>query len=146
MPRLMRCKYCGTLQDEPRGAKVCVQCGGELVFEGAVVPASNTYIKAQLELDQVAAPADQIIDRHLIITIETPDAVPSAEQAPTETGREPLNFVAVLDVSGSMGGTKIKSAKEAVRQAVRKAIEGRPTLTELVNEKVSARHPFRYAP
>jgi 4-hydroxy-tetrahydrodipicolinate synthase len=35
---------------------------------------------------------------------------------------------------------------KAVRQAVRKAIEGRPTLTELVNEKVSARHPFRYAP
>ncbi len=35
---------------------------------------------------------------------------------------------------------------KAVRQAVRKAIEGRPTLGELVNEKVSARHPFRYAP
>jgi formaldehyde-activating enzyme len=35
---------------------------------------------------------------------------------------------------------------KAVRQAVRKAIEGRPTLHELINEKVSARHPFRYAP
>ena len=35
---------------------------------------------------------------------------------------------------------------KAVRQAVRKAIEGRPTMKELVNEKVSARHPFRYAP
>lgn len=35
---------------------------------------------------------------------------------------------------------------KAVRQAVRKAIEGRPTAEELVNEKVSARHPFRYAP
>ena len=35
---------------------------------------------------------------------------------------------------------------KAVRQAVRKAIEGRPTTKELVNEKVSARHPFRYAP
>ena len=35
---------------------------------------------------------------------------------------------------------------KAVRQAVRKAIEGRPTMSELVNEKVSARHPFRYAP
>ncbi len=35
---------------------------------------------------------------------------------------------------------------KAVRQAVRKAIEGRPTLDELVNEKMSARHPFRYAP
>ena len=35
---------------------------------------------------------------------------------------------------------------KAMRQAVRKAIEGRPTPGELVNEKVSARHPFRYAP
>jgi 4-hydroxy-tetrahydrodipicolinate synthase len=35
---------------------------------------------------------------------------------------------------------------KAVRQAIRKAIEGRPTMGELVNEKVSARHPFRYAP
>jgi 4-hydroxy-tetrahydrodipicolinate synthase len=35
---------------------------------------------------------------------------------------------------------------KAVRQAVRKAIEGRPTTPELLNEKASARHPFRYAP
>ncbi|MGD9100710.1 MAG: dihydrodipicolinate synthase family protein [Anaerolineae bacterium] len=35
---------------------------------------------------------------------------------------------------------------KAVRQAVRKAIEGRPTTQELLNEKVAARHPFRYAP
>jgi 5,6,7,8-tetrahydromethanopterin hydro-lyase len=35
---------------------------------------------------------------------------------------------------------------KAMRQAVRKAIEGRPTPDEFVNEKVSARHPFRYAP
>lgn len=35
---------------------------------------------------------------------------------------------------------------KAIRQAVRKAIEGRPTVAELINEKVSARHPFRYAP
>ena len=124
MPRLMRCKYCGTLQDEPKGAKVCIQCGGELVFEGEVAPTANTYVKAQLELDQVVAPADQIVDRHLIITVETPDAVPSDEQAPTATGREPLNFVAVLDISGSMGGTKIQSAKEAVRQAVQRLQDG----------------------
>jgi Ca-activated chloride channel family protein len=120
----MRCKYCGTLQDEPKGAKVCIQCGGELVFEGAVAPATNTYVKAQLELDQVAAPADQIVDRHLIITVETPDQVPSHEQVHTETGREPMNFVAVLDVSGSMGGSKIRSAKEAVRQAVQRLQDG----------------------
>ena len=35
---------------------------------------------------------------------------------------------------------------KATNQAIRKAIEGRPTLAELFNEKVAARHPFRYAP
>jgi 4-hydroxy-tetrahydrodipicolinate synthase len=35
---------------------------------------------------------------------------------------------------------------KATMQAVRKAIEGRPTMAELFNEKAAARHPFRYAP
>ena len=35
---------------------------------------------------------------------------------------------------------------KAMRGAIRKALEGRPTLEELVTEKESARHPFRYAP
>jgi len=35
---------------------------------------------------------------------------------------------------------------KAMRGAIRKALEGRPTLEELVAEKESARHPFRYAP
>lgn len=35
---------------------------------------------------------------------------------------------------------------KATLQALRKAIEGRPTVGELLNEKASARHPFRYAP
>ena len=35
---------------------------------------------------------------------------------------------------------------KAMRHAIRKAIEGRPTLEELLNEKEAARHPFRYAP
>jgi 4-hydroxy-tetrahydrodipicolinate synthase len=35
---------------------------------------------------------------------------------------------------------------KATRQAIRKAIEGRPTLAELVTERTAARHPFRYAP
>lgn len=124
MPRLMRCKHCGTLQDEPVGVKVCAQCGGELTFEPEGVSPSGSYVRAHLELDQVAAPAGQIVERHLIVSIETPDAVPSHEQAPTSTGREPLNFVAVLDVSGSMGGAKIQAAKEAVRQAVQRLQDG----------------------
>jgi formaldehyde-activating enzyme len=40
---------------------------------------------------------------------------------------------------------KINNYK-AMRGAIRKALEGRPTLQELVAEKASARHPFRYAP
>ena len=35
---------------------------------------------------------------------------------------------------------------KAMRGAIRKAVEGRPTLHELINEKHAARHPFRYAP
>jgi len=35
---------------------------------------------------------------------------------------------------------------KAMRGAIRKAIEGRPTLRELIAEKEAARHPFRYAP
>jgi 4-hydroxy-tetrahydrodipicolinate synthase len=35
---------------------------------------------------------------------------------------------------------------KATRHAIRKALEGRPTVEELVHEKAAARHPFRYAP
>ncbi len=35
---------------------------------------------------------------------------------------------------------------KAMRAAIRKAIEGRPTLEELLSQKECARHPFRYAP
>ena len=35
---------------------------------------------------------------------------------------------------------------KAMRAAIRKAIESRPTLDELLAERHSARHPFRYAP
>ena len=34
----------------------------------------------------------------------------------------------------------------AMRAAIRKALEGRPTLEELIAERRAARHPFRYAP
>lgn len=40
---------------------------------------------------------------------------------------------------------KINNYK-AMRGAIRKALEGRPTFQELVAEKAAARHPFRYAP
>jgi 4-hydroxy-tetrahydrodipicolinate synthase len=35
---------------------------------------------------------------------------------------------------------------KAMRAAIRKAIEGRPTVEELLHEKEAARHPLRYAP
>ena len=35
---------------------------------------------------------------------------------------------------------------KAMRAAIRKAIEGRPTIDELLREKEAARHPLRYAP
>ena len=111
MSHLMRCLYCGLLQDEPRGVKACARCGGELVFEQP--PPTRSYVQAQIELDQINAPADQIVDRHLVLTIQTPPQVPDDEAAPTESGREPMTFTAVLDVSGSMRRDKLDAAKEA---------------------------------
>lgn len=35
---------------------------------------------------------------------------------------------------------------KAMRHAIRKALEERPTVNELLNEKESSRHPFRYSP
>jgi Ca-activated chloride channel family protein len=122
MAQLMRCLFCGLLQDEPRGVKTCARCGGELAFEKPA-PA-RSYVKAQMELDQINAPADQIVDRHLVITIRTPSQVPDEEAAPTTSGREPLAFTAVLDVSGSMRGEKLEAAKEGVSQAARRLHDG----------------------
>ena len=117
---LMRCLFCGLLQDEPKGVKACPRCGGELAFEQEPSPsAARSYLKAQLEIDQINAPADQIVDRYLVITIQSPDQVPDDEAAPTESGREAMGFTAVLDVSGSMRGKKINTARDAIRQAVR---------------------------
>jgi Ca-activated chloride channel family protein len=125
MPRLMRCLYCGALQDEPKGVKGCLRCGGELVFEIEPPPsARRSYVQVQMELDQVQAPAGRNVDRYLLVTLRTPAVVPPGEAAPTEAGRAPLSFVAVLDVSGSMQGTKLAQAKEAVRQALVRLHDG----------------------
>lgn len=125
MSRLMRCQYCGLLQDEPAGVKVCARCGGELAFEDEPPPDERgSYVRAQMELDQVTAPAGQHVDRYLLITVQTPAQVPPDQAAPTEIGRQPLSFTAVLDVSGSMRGQKLAQAKEAVRQALRRLHDG----------------------
>ena len=125
MARLMRCHFCGTLQDEPKGAKTCVRCGGELGYEAEPGPGeSGSYVQVQMELDQVAAPAGRNVERHLLITLRTPDSVPKDQAAPAQTGRAPLGFHAVLDVSGSMSGEKLVNAKEAVRQALHRLHDG----------------------
>ena len=125
MPNLMRCLYCGLLQDEPAGVKVCARCGGELTFEIEPPPDQRaSYVRAEMELDQVTAPGGRNVDRYLLVTIRTPEQVPPEEAAPTQTGRQPLSFVAVLDVSGSMRGPKLAQAKEAVRQALRRLHDG----------------------
>jgi Ca-activated chloride channel family protein len=117
MTKLMRCPYCGLLQDEPSGVKTCARCGGALEYESQP-PGQKTYIQVQMELDQVAAPPDRNLERYLLVTVRTPREVPSEEAAPTDAGRPPLNFTAVLDVSGSMRGEKLRQAKAAVLQAV----------------------------
>jgi len=125
MANLMRCLFCGLLQDEPEGVKQCQRCGGELVFEEGAEPKGNGhYLKTQMELDQVNAPAGQMVDRHLLITIRTPDTVPGNFLADTESGRQALSFNVVLDVSGSMRGMKIENTKQALRMAARMLREG----------------------
>ncbi|MEI6667548.1 MAG: VWA domain-containing protein [Acidobacteriota bacterium] len=62
------------------------------------------------------------IDRHLIRaaggSVRYLLATVTAPQAPAKNNRDPLNVALVLDRSGSMGGSKIKLAREAVRQAL----------------------------
>ncbi len=117
MAKLMRCVYCGLLQDEPGGIKECSRCGGSLIFENHLALGQETYLQVQMELDQVAAPAGQNIERYLLVTIRTPKEVPSEEMPPATHSRPPVNFSAVLDVSGSMQGEKLTQAKLAVRLA-----------------------------
>jgi len=137
MKRLMRCVYCGILQDEPAGAKTCLRCGGELVFETPPPPGDkDSYIQAQLELDQVQAPAGQNIERHLLLTLRTPDQVPASQKAKTITGRPPLGFTAILDVSGSMHGEKLLQAKESLRQALQHLQDGDSLALVIFNDNV----------
>jgi uncharacterized protein YegL len=120
MAQLMRCPYCGLLQDEPAGVKTCSRCGGGLEYENQPPTGKgSSYLQVQMELDQVAAPAGHNVERYLLLTIRTPAKVPAKEAAPAGKKRPPLNFSSVLDVSGSMQGDKISQAKEAIRQAVR---------------------------
>jgi len=125
MPALMRCIYCGILQDEPAGAKVCRRCGGELVFEmEQLASSSESYIQVQMELDQVKAPANQNFDRYLLVTLQSPSEIPAAHAAPEASARQPIIFTAVLDVSGSMGGPKLAQAKEAIHHALHRLHDG----------------------
>jgi 4-hydroxy-tetrahydrodipicolinate synthase len=64
---------------------------------------------------------------------------------------EALNrLVMIANVFVYPGATNRKRIEmnnyKAMRAAIRKAIEGRPTLEELLDQRQAARHPFRYAP
>jgi Ca-activated chloride channel family protein len=77
-----------------------------------------------MELDQVNAPASQMVDRYLLVTLRSPEKVPDAYQAKTEIGRPPISLSVVLDVSGSMHGQKIEHTKKALQMAARLLREG----------------------
>ena len=118
--KLMRCEYCGLLQDEPQGVKQCSRCGGSLVFENRLPTGQvSSYLQVQMELDQVAAPAGQNVERYLLVTIRTPKEVPPGELPASTHSRPSINFSSVLDISGSMQGEKIEQAVMAVQQAVK---------------------------
>lgn len=148
MPGLMRCLYCGLLQDEPQGVKECQRCGGELAFEsGKPHVAGGSYVEVQMELDQVRGPAGRLFDRHLLVTLRTPEKVPDEHAAPSVSGRPPLSFIAVLDVSGSMAGDKLANAKEAVRHAIRRLREGDSiSLVIFANETRCVLEPTEFSP
>jgi Mg-chelatase subunit ChlD len=118
MSQLMRCDYCGLLQDEPAGVKACSRCGGELHFEVPPPAEKSSYLEVSMELDQVAAPAGQNVERYLLVSLKTPGEVPPGERVPSDHQRLPVNLAAVLDNSGSMQGEKISHARQAVQQAV----------------------------
>jgi len=125
MANLMRCLFCGLLQDEPQGVKACLRCGGELAYENQENQyQQGSYLDVQMELDQINAPADQTVDRHLLITLRTPAKVPKEHQAPSTSGRPPLSFTAVVDVSGSMQGLKIVNTKRSLNTAAKLLREG----------------------
>ncbi len=116
MKKLMRCPFCGLLQDEPVGVKACQRCGGELIFEDQSPSFGNgSYLDVQMELDQINAPAGQTVDRYLIISIRTPEKVPDEHLVKNESGRPPISCSFVLDVSGSMRGGKLENTKEALQ-------------------------------
>lgn len=136
MTRLMRCLFCGLLQDEPAGVKQCQRCGGELVFESDPEPQENeSYLQAQMELDQVNAPPGQMVDRHLLVTIRTPEKVPEAHLAKTESGRQSMSFNVILDVSGSMRGMKIENTKQALRMAAKLLRDGDQIAMSVFSDK-----------
>ena len=119
MSKLMRCLFCGLLQDEPMGVKECQRCGGELVPENPLkLTSGGSYLKAQMELDQVSAPPGQMLDRYLLLTLRTPEKVPDEYVVKTESGRPALSFHAIVDTSGSMHGEKMEQTKQALQMAV----------------------------
>ena len=143
MKRLMRCLFCGLLQDEPEGVKDCKRCGGELVFEDETIKyGRDSYLISQMELDQVSAPAGQMVDRHLLVTIRSPKAVPEEHAADTVSGRPPLSLSVILDVSGSMHGSKIAHTKQALHMASRILREGdHLSMTKFSNEAHDVMQP-----
>lgn len=144
MAQWMRCQYCGLLQDEPAGVKTCARCGGELAYENLPSRKQGSYLQAQMELDQVAAPAMQNVERHLLLTLRTPAEVPPDQRPPLSQGRPPMNFCAVLDISGSMQGGKLAQAKQAVRQAAHTLRKGDAFALVTFNHEIKC--PFKSAP
>jgi rubredoxin len=57
MAQLMRCPYCGLLQDEPAGVRTCSRCGGGLEYENQPLPGmTSSYLQVQMEVYRVALP------------------------------------------------------------------------------------------
>ena len=70
---------------------------------------SNTLVSVRTDLSVL--PVGTPATRYVLVTLTAPEA-------PRRKGRQPVDVAFVLDRSGSMGGGKIRLAREAIRQAL----------------------------
>ena len=79
----------------------------------APVHAAKPLITCTVLPDRDVLPADASVQTVIKVLLDAPDT-------PRESERPPVNLALVLDRSGSMSGTKIQQAREALAQALRR--------------------------
>jgi Ca-activated chloride channel family protein len=105
-----------------------------LVTLATVATAASRLVRCTPTLDRRVLPAGADATVGIKINLDVPPT-------PRETARPPVNLTLVLDRSGSMAGDKLKKAKEAAIQALRRL--DRRDLFSLVIYDHDVELPFR---